>query len=100
MKLGAGHSKPGLTAFKCAWRRRFCLPTVLLCVSLGVAQGQMRSAGEEKKLSPELSAWSRGSASNQPVEVIVQFKHAPASSTVQRLPNLGGVRRQSLGLIC
>src|SRR5262249_45819408 len=52
------------------------------------------------KFSPEVSSFlNRSQGSNQPVEVIVQFKHSPSASTVQRLTSLGGVRRQGFNRI-
>jgi serine protease AprX len=50
------------------------------------------------KLSPELASFSH-QGSSQTVEVIVQLKHVPTTSTVQRLASLGGVRRQKFSQI-
>ena len=49
-----------------------------------------------RKMSPEVaSLLQKSQNSNQTVEVIVQFKHNPSASTVQRLATLGGVRTQN-----
>src|SRR5215831_1226190 len=87
------------------WRHSVVL-TVVTFLSLGVAQAQPRAVSEEAspraagKLSPEVTSFlSRTHRPNQSVELIVQFKHAPAASTMNRVARLGGVRTQRFNLI-
>lgn len=98
----AGRKKKGLTV-PAAWAERFLLVVMFLCVSLGIAQAsdshEDGSQASAHKLSPELSSGRGSLPSDQSVEVIVQFTHAPANSTLQRLAKLGGIRRQDLSLI-
>ena len=106
MRQDVGRDKNRLTIPEARWGERWIVLAVFLFVSIGIAQGQMRSFREgaasrpASKLSPEFASWSQSlRASKQPVDVIVQFKHTPAASTVRRLANLGGVRRQNFSLI-
>jgi serine protease AprX len=85
---------------------RLLILAVAVFLSLGVARAQKpRPVRDDAaplvgKISPEVSSYlSRSQGSNQTVEVIVQFKHTPAASTVQRLAALGGVRKQNFALM-
>ena len=78
---------------------------VVAFLGLGRAQAQPRSVNEDGvsreagKLSPEVTSFlSHAHRPSQSLEVIVQFKHAPATSTMNRMGRLG-VRTQRLNLI-
>ena len=92
---------------------RTAILTVLLFVaSLGFAQAGQRmyrqddpsgSGPRSGKLSPELLAlYSRAAhnrASNQPVQVIVQFRQSPTNQQLQKVAGFGGVGNRSLNLV-
>jgi serine protease AprX len=106
MKQGAGYGRDTVTAPAARWGERTVALLAFVLLTLGIGQGQVRSAREDgsvswgQKLAPEVSSFlKRGQMSDQPVEVIVQFKRTPAASTVQRIAGLGAVRKQNFAMI-
>ena len=106
MMQGAWRKQENPTVPAIRRRRHSLVLTVVAFLSLGVAEAQPRSVSEEAslraagKLSPEVTSFlSRAHRPNQSVELIVQFKHDPAASTMNRVARLGGVRTQRFNLI-
>lgn len=106
MRQGVGQAKQSFNAPAARWGQWTAALTLFLILGSGIGSAQRKSSEGDvsavwsRKVSPEVFSFlRRGPTSSQPVEVIVQFKHAPATSTLQRMAAFGGVKKQNFNFI-